>query len=226
MTALLATESPRVLPIEKHTDWADLGNNNMVLRSDMAYELGGSHLPALGCTAVTADENLVPEDQILLYGRDLPELTKDVPYARLAFARVGEESLGEGNALYNAIKKIEYTRFHCNPEGFMMRISTIYRRETVRISRDALHQGLDFTIAGNKMLQAFHQHSGIYGVKLIFIDLEQFDYDALAKCILRGEEITKTIDHMMKNVIMDCDACSLQQVCDEVEGLRELHFSS
>jgi hypothetical protein len=76
------------------------------------------------------------------------------------------------------------------------------------------------------MLQAFHQNSGIYGVKLIFIDLEQFDYDALAKCILRGEEITKTIDHMMKNVIMDCDACSLQQVCDEVEGLRELHFSS
>jgi len=25
---------------------------------------------------------------------------------------------------------------------------------------------------------------------------------------------------------MDCKSCSLQQVCDEVEGLRELHFAS
>ena len=36
--------------------------------------------------------------------------------------------------------------------------------------------------------------------------------------------LTKAIDHIFKNVIMDCQACSLQEICDEVEGMRELHF--
>jgi hypothetical protein len=75
------------------------------------------------------------------------------------------------------------------------------------------------------MLQSFHENPKIEAVKLIFINLEDFPYEALSQAGEQAEQITKTIDHMMKNIIMDCDVCSLQQVCDEVEGLRELHFS-
>jgi hypothetical protein len=222
---LLKEYPATVLPLEQDCHWQDAGNNNMVLRSEMAYELGGGDLPAVGCTAITANTSFVPRDEILLYGRDLPEIPKDVPYGRIAIARVAEDSLGEGNTLYNAIKKIEYTRYHVNPEGFMMRISAIHKRETVRIGKDALAGGLNFAKAGNLMLQSFHENPKIEAVKLIFINLEDFPYEALSQAGEQAEQITKTIDHMMKNIIMDCDVCSLQQVCDEVEGLRELHFS-
>lgn len=214
------------LPVYSGTEpfWHDAGKNNMVLRSQMAYELGGGQFPAVGCTAVTANEEFVAHDEILLYGRELSEIRQDVPYARIAVARVSEDSLGQGNALYNAIKKIEYTRYHVNPEGFMMRISSINKRETVRVDREALGRGLDFGKAGNLMLRSFHENPKIEAVKLIFINLEDFPYGELEKAREQADQITDAIDHMMKHVIMDCDVCSLQKVCDEVEGLRELHF--
>ena len=39
------------------------------------------------------------------------------------------------------------------------------------------------------------------------------------------DDIRKEVDHISTSAIMDCNACNLQQVCDEVEGLRELHFA-
>ncbi len=224
--ALCAPYPCSALSPDKEAGWEDKGNNNMVLRGDMAYELGGSGLPGIGVTAVTASRELVPEDEILLYGRDLPQLQKDTPYARLAFARVREEDMGEGNALYNAVKKIENTRYHVNPEGFMIRVSTIQKREAVRVDRGALQRGLDFQKAGSLMLRSFRENPKIEAVKLLFIDLEDFPYEQLLSYAKRAGKITETIDHMMKNIVMDCDACSLQEVCDEVEGLRELHFSA
>ena len=45
----------RELDVKKGEDWKDIGNANMILRSDMAYELGGNHLPALSGMTLTAD---------------------------------------------------------------------------------------------------------------------------------------------------------------------------
>ena len=214
------------LPIESDVNWPDVGKDNMILRSDMAYELGGSSasIPALGGTAITDDKNLVSQDEILLVGPDLPEIKADVPYARIAMARVRGEEMGEGNTLYNAIRNIEYVRYRVNPQGFMMRVSSMHERESVRVSKDAIANGLDFKTVGNMMLQSFHRNTKVEAVKIIFITAPNFPYNQLDKDIRQGEKITKTIDHMLKNVMSDCSACSLQEICDEVEGLRELHF--
>ena len=31
-------------------------------------------------------------------------------------------------------------------------------------------------------------------------------------------------NHALKDVNMDCGSCGLQEICDEIEGLREMHF--
>ena len=206
--------------------WPDVGNQNMILRSDMAYELGGGTFPAVGAMGVTADSALVPTDQVYLLGPDLNEIKADQPYGRIAFVRVGSDSLGDGNVLYNAIRKIEYVRYHINPEGYMTRISAKNNREPVRVGQEALEKGLGFAQVGKLFLDAYHENEKIEAVKLIFITEPDFNYSKLAEQSKRLLEITGTIDHIFKNVMMDCNSCSLQQVCDEVEGLRELHFSS
>ncbi len=38
--------------------------------------------------------------------------------------------------------------------------------------------------------------------------------------------ITSTIDHISKRIIMDCDSCNLSSVCSEVEELKKLHFKN
>ena len=40
----------------------------------------------------------------------------------------------------------------------------------------------------------------------------------------KTKQITATIDHMLKDVNIDCGSCLLQEICDEIEGLREMHF--
>lgn len=221
---LLKAEECRELPVGD-TSWPEVSDRSMILRSDMAYELGGEGLPAVGCTLITADKSIVPGDAVTLIGRDLPEIKKDVPYARIALVRVDEDTLGEGQALYQAVRALEYTRYHFYPKGFMMRVSASRGKETVRIGKDALAGGLDFTKTGNRMISAFHKNASVEAVHLYYVTKETFDYKALERCAKEAENITKTIDHILKSTIMDCNACSLQKVCDEVEGLKELHFT-
>lgn len=223
---LLESAQGKELDIPKADNWKDIGNANMILRSDMAYELGGNHLPALSGMTLTANTSLVPTDEVLLYGNNLPEIQEDTPYARLVMIRVKEDSLGEGNALYNAIRKIEYTKYHLNPEGFMMRISAANEREMVRIGKTALERGLGFEQVGKLFLQSYHRNPNVEAVKLVFITLPDFPYKELEVHIKKSEEITKAIDHILKNLSMDCNACNLKEICDEVEGMKELHFGT
>lgn len=208
-----------------NTDWEDVGDHNLILRADMAYELGGGTHPAVSAMAVTCNNEFVNGDEVLLIGPDLNEIKNDTPYARIAIVKVAEESLGDGNALYNAIRKIEYVRYHINPKGYMTRISASNNREPVRVGKDALKDGLDFAKVGKLFLDTYHENKNIEAVKLIFITDPAFDYKSLAGQAKHLEDITGAIDHIFKNVMMDCGSCSLQKVCDEVEGLRELHFS-
>jgi len=208
-----------------NTDWEDVGDHNLIFRADMAYELGGGTHSAVSAMAVTCNDEFVNTDEVILIGPDLNEIKNDTPYARIAIVKVAEESLGDGNALYNAIRKIEYVRYHINPKGYMTRISASNNREPVRVGKDALKDGLDFAKVGKLFLDTYHENKNIEAVKLIFITDPAFDYKSLAGHAKHLEDITGAIDHIFKNVMMDCGSCSLQKVCDEVEGLRELHFS-
>lgn len=225
MQKLLRTEELRLLP-KVAKPWPESGKETMILRSEMAFELGSEPLPALGCTIITANESLVPDDANFLMGKDLPELQKDSPYARISIVRVDEETLGEGEKLYKAIRDLEFTRYHFFPEGFMMRVSSSRGKESVRVGKDAIKKGIDFAQTGSLMIDAFHKDAKVRAVENYYVTLDSFNYKELEQLMKESEDITKTIDHIMKNVLMDCTACSLQKVCDEVEGMRELHFKN
>ena len=219
-------DSCHVSDLERKAGWRDGGKANMILRSDAAYELGGadSHTYAIGASVMTEDESLVTADGISLIGPDLSDIDGDCSYARLAVVLVDGDQMGEGDALYNSIRDIGYARYHVEPEGFMMRVSSSNRRESVRVSRDAVARGISFSHVGDMMISAFHERRHVRAVHLYFITDPTFDFKALSESIKRADDITKTIDHIFKDMQMDCNACNLKQVCDEVEGLRELHF--
>lgn len=219
-SALLKDFSLRSLPLSGL--WPDTGERNMILRSDMAYELGGGLLPALGATAVTVGG--FAEDRLLLCGPDLPEIEVDGPYARLTVASVKDGLPDQGGALYQAIKKIDFVRYHVNPEGFMTRISAIQGRESARVSREALKKGLTFAQVGGRMLASYHENPKIQAVRLIYITDPAFPYGELEALVKKSREITRAIDHAMTAAMTDCNVCSLKKVCDEVEGIRQLHF--
>ncbi len=218
--------SCHVSELEKKAGWPDAGKANMVLRSDAAYELGGAGdgIFAIGSSVMTEDASLVPEDGIFLVGPDLNEIKSGCSYARLAVVLVNGEEMGEGDKLYSSIRDISYARYHVEPEGFMMRVSSVGKRESARVSRAAVEKGISFSHVGEMMINAFHERRHVRAVRLFFITDPSFNYQGLYDSVKKSEEITTAIDHIFKDMQMDCNACNLKQVCDEVEGLRELHF--
>lgn len=216
----------------------DAGEHNLILRSDMAYELGGGTQPAIGGVAYTSSTELVRQNEIYVLGPDLPELGKqaeeaekksgmkgNIPYARIVFFRIDEADLKDDSKAYALMRKIEYTRYHMHPEGFMMRISAAENQEVVRVSREALTagDGLDFAGVGRRFFEEYAKIPEILSAKMIFITEENFPYQKLAGFMGQAERITDSLNHIFQNLKMDCSVCGLKPVCDEVDGMKELH---
>lgn len=203
--------------------WETEKEQRLIFQKDMAYELGGSGLPAVSGLAFTSRPAAC--DEILLCGPDLPRLQTDSPYARLTLIHMDDGDFQDSQRAYQLLRRIEYTRYHVYPRGFMMRISTSAGREPVRVSREALRDGLDFARVGQLFLRAYHEHPQVRAVKLLFITAPDFPYERLAEKTSKMEAVTGSLDQIFHNLVMDCRSCSLKPVCDEVEGLRELHFA-
>ena len=206
--------------------WPMCDGPQMILRHDMAYELGGGTLPAIGLTAVTTDEGLVPEDGLYLCGPDLRDIDRDTQFARAALIRVKKDTVSEGQRFYRLIKDLDHTKYHFYPEGFMLRISSYERRECVRVSREAVKNGISLAGMGGLMINAFRKNRAVEAVRLIYITAPDAKLSGLAALSRKAEAITDTIDHIGTMAVTDCDACGLKNICDEVEGLRELHFGT
>lgn len=215
---LIADYSKRDITVDS-TSWVDAGEKQMIFQNDTAFELGGSDLPAISSIALTDNVDFVPNDEVILIGKDLGELKGDTPFARIAILRVNEDNMGTGDALYQSIRKIEYTRYHLNPTGYMMRISAFTHREGARLSKSAVKNGISFADVGKMFVDSYHKQAQVEAVKLIFITDESFDYAKLEKIMQKSEDITKALDHLMKDLKMDCQFCKLQEVCAEVEAL-------
>lgn len=222
---LVGDAALRILPLAGDAPlWETEDEQRLIFQRDMAYELGGGALPAVSALAYTSRP--ADGDRLLLHGPDLPELRADSPYARLTILHIDDRDWQDNQRAYQLLRQMEYTRYHVYPQGFMMRISTSAGREPVRIGRRALREGLDFARVGQLFLDAYHRHPQVRAVELMFITAPEFPYDLLAQKAAKMETVTGSLDQIWSNLIMDCRSCNLKPVCDEVEGLRELHFHS
>lgn len=203
---------------------AGRGRTAAYLSAGYGLRTGGGGLPAVSALAYTSQP--AASDRLLLWGPDLPELKADSPYARLTILHIDDRDWQDDQQAYRLLRRMEYTRYHVYPQGFMMRISTSAGREPVRVSRRALQEGLDFARVGQLFLHAYHEHPQVQAATVLFVTALDFPYELLAQKAAKMETVTNSLDQIFNNLVMDCRSCSLKPVCDEVEGLRELHFKS
>lgn len=197
--------------------------NELILRRDMAFELGEGSFPAVSLTTITQDKSLVPEDGVYLLGPDLPEIKGDCAFARLTFLRTGNVYQHGEQATYNLIKALENRKFHASPAGYMMQPAAMSNREQVRVSKKAVKTGLRFQDVGSLLIRKYRENPMVHAVSIIFITLPQAPYDELNRLCDQVNSITKTLNHALLDVSMDCRACEWKPVCDAVDGMRELH---
>ena len=195
--------------------WKDVEQNQMILLRDTAFELDG-----VGFNLVTSAEIT---DCILLVGDDLDNIRENRRYARISLVQIQDGS--NDQAEYNLIKKIDYVKYHIFPEGFMMRSTSRSYLEAVRISKTAIQNGINFQRIGSLMIDKYHQIPAVKGVTVIFVTAPNVDYVQFNKIAEKSHAVTETLNHVMNTVVFDCDTCNLKVICDEVEGMKSLHFS-
>lgn len=86
--------------LDNNAHWKMNDKEKLVLRSDMAYELGGGMNEAVSALAFTTDKAVVDTDGVYLIGDDMTSIDKDIPYARLTFIRLKENVM--------TLKKVHY----------------------------------------------------------------------------------------------------------------------
>ena len=202
---------------------AEPGDKNALLfRSDTAFELGGGGKYAVESTMFTSFSEA--GDEVLLFGKDLNEITEDVSFAHLTFIQLEEKS--EENLHYEQLKSIGFTVFQLYPKGYHIRISPSAGREQVKVSKEALKRKppLSFMNIGCSLIKLLKEQDDVAYVKTVFITCPDVDYPALAALARRAKRITDAVQKTLQLDELDCAACKMKPICDEVEGLRELHF--
>lgn len=203
--------------------WNDLGSSELVLQSDAAYELGALGLGSSNYICTTTSADLVNKDQIILIGSDLKQIKKDTPFARIVLIRIGAIE-GDDEQVYRALKDIEFSKYHVNPEGYMVRMSPESHREQVRVSKKAIKRGINFEAVGNRYIQEYKKDVNVLNVTVIFVTDPSIDFKELLENSKKADDITNTLTHIMEGLPTDCSVCQLKDICDEVEGMKELHF--
>ncbi len=192
----------------------DTGYSQVILQRDTAFELNG-----VGVSLVTSSDI---GDGIIVVGDDLCKIGDNRKFARISLVQT--DDVEDEQKAYNLIRKIEYVKYHVFPEGYMIRTASSSQNESVRVEKSALKDGISFENIGNLMINKYKEIEAVRGVKIIFVTVPDVDYDSFFRIAEKCNDITKTLNHVLNAVNFDCDTCSLKAVCDEVEGIRKLHF--
>lgn len=201
---------------EKEKSWEDVGYNQVVLQKEAFLELDG-----VGFNLLTSSKI---DDSVVVIGKDLQDLKGNSKFARICFIEFNEAE--DTQKTYNLIRKIEYTKYHFFPDGYMIRTSAKAHKESVRVSKTAVRKGITFQKVGNLLVSKFKENPAVSGVRVVFVTEDAVDFSSLEGLSRKNHEITETLNQVMNNLTFDCDTCNLKAICDEVEGMRELHFKT
>lgn len=196
--------------------------NAILFRSDTAYELGGSGKASV--SSIVFSEIPSMQDEVFLYGPDLSEIKKDTPFAHLTFVSLKQKN--DEELTYEQLKNIGFTAFQLYPMGYHIRISPSASKEQVRVAKSAVNseKPLSFMNIGCSLIEAFKKNNDVEAVRTVFITKEDFNYRALSELAMKVRKITDAVHSTLQLNELDCTSCKMKPICDEVEGLRELHL--
>lgn len=209
-----------ILPESKNS--LNVSNKNSVIfLSDTAFELGGSQKPCVSSLAVSSDMTF--SNSVFLQGNDLKNIKNDSPFGKFVFIEI--EDFPNEQDTFNKIKELEALRYHLSVDGFMTRASALNMREQIRVSKKAIKSGVTFADYGNALLKEYLKFTYVKSAEIYFVtDFDDFEkLNSVAKKI---SQTTSALNHIFDNVMFDCSSCNLKEICDEVDGLKELHLKT
>lgn len=197
--------------------WEDAGRNEIVMQKEAAYELQGTGFELFTSAKIGADETIV-------IGDDLPQIKGDISFARVSLIEL--DGIEDEQKAHDTVRKIEYIKYHYFPKGYMIRTNSLSSAENVRVSKKAIKNKISFEAVGNLLISKYKENSAVKAVKVFFITDKTVNFSALKALSEKNSEVIEALDHVIRDLNLDCNTCKLKAICDEVEGMKELHFKN
>jgi CO dehydrogenase/acetyl-CoA synthase beta subunit len=194
---------------------------DIILSSDTAIELGHPQTEALAFLMWTESPDRVSDGRITVIGPELSELASGkAPLGKITL--IGGHGFTEDNA-YERFQEMDMVRTRLSLQGHMLRAVPQQNREWSRISRDAMKEGLCLKMLGNELVREYRKLEYVDAVEVIFLTSSTGDIQKFRPTGEKASRITRAMNKIFDNLELDCAACDFSDVCDEVEGLREMH---
>lgn len=194
---------------------------SIILTKETAFELGGSALPAVSGAMFCGSGEIT--DGVVLCGKDIGELSSDAPYARFAVISLKDGADEDDDTVYTHLKNAELAKYHVYPKGCLIRLSPESRREQLRVGKKAAAE-LSLKNIGFSFIEEYKKSELVEAVKIYFFTGSGFDYKKLGELADKASAVTESLNKIMQGLAVSCDTCELKEICDEVDGLRKLHF--
>lgn len=217
----IAQSNVKIYPYDSGKALPTNEQSELILMKDAAFELGGSDMPCTAATVLTDD--MAIKNQTVLIGKELKEIKNDCNYAKIVILSVKDTAEDE-QAIFDLAKSLEYAKYKENVSGYMMRTSVIKQREQVRVSKTAIKRGLSFEALGATTIKSYLAKDVVEAVTVIFVADARIDFMPLQQFSSHTSQILSAFNHILDNVLVDCAHCNLKEICDKVEGMRELHM--
>lgn len=223
-----------LLVFEPAKFWPKAQSEELILKSDMSFELGGNNAEAISGILFTTSDKNIPSNQIFISGKELTELNtlsesekEEINYARIVVVCLKEEAIKDKTTqqLYAIFRKLDYIRFHAFIKGFALRISSVQHREVVRVSKEAIKNNISLEQVGATFIQAYSELPEVASVHIYFATSPQKDplFKELSNISQKANQITESLNEIFQGLKMDCSTCGQKAICDEIDGMKELH---
>ena len=215
-------------PYRKSAAWPETKDYEVILQRDTALELGGSGRSNANYMCVTTEQSGIQIDEVRVFGPDLQEIHGPVDFARVCEIVVSEGADTDPETkpakLHRLLQDIDFVKYHIYPSGYMIRTSGQSPREQIRVSRSALQDGISFEAVGNAYIRHYKENPAVLHVRVNFFTTPDMDYRELQKSAKTAADIKNSLSDITKGLPKDCGSCGAREICDSIEGLRELHF--
>jgi len=208
--------------IIENFNWNKLQQGCIVLENETAVELGHPSKESVSLLMLTSNDKKISNDRITVVGKELNEIKSGpVSFAKIILIEM-EDIAGEQEA-FDKFREIEQIRHTINLEGYMLRAAFQKSREWSRVSNKAMKDGFSFQRYGSELIKAYKALSYVKKAEITFITENDSLIRSLMPLAEKTVQITKALNKIFENLEYDCDVCSFQDVCEEIEELKEMH---
>ncbi|HXK47667.1 MAG TPA: hypothetical protein PLT09_09510 [Deltaproteobacteria bacterium] len=194
---------------------------DIILSTDTAIELGHPQTESLAFLMWTDSSDMVVDGRITVVGPDLDGLAPGkAPFGKIVLAGVHGFT---GDNAYDRFQELDMIRFRLCLEGYMLRAVPQQNREWGRVSRQARMNGLSLRMIGNELIREYRKLDYVDAAEVIFITSSPQDIRLFRPTGEKAARIIGAMNRIFDDLEQDCDACGFRDVCDEVEGLRDMH---